>query len=104
MEQNLAKQTLKTLSLAGYGLGECTSDILIQGSVSESLEPHSIPLKIGIGGHTHVHSMSLRVEPDSNGQVTGFGRLTAKCYCGKVLVNKREIESILNAYFHEKFK
>lgn len=48
--------------------------------------------------------MSLRVEPDSNGQVTGFGRLTAKCYCGKVLVNKREIESILNAYFHEKFK
>ena len=102
MEQNLAKQTLKTLSLAGYGRGECMSDILIQESVSESLEPHSIPLKIGTGGNTHEHSFRIQTAANSSGQVTVTGRLTAHCYCGKVL-DRHTIESLLNVYFHGKF-
>ena len=97
--QNLAKQTLKTLSLAGYGLGECTSDILIPGSVSESLGLHSIPLKIEIGGNTHEHNFRLRIAADPSGQVTAFGRLTAKCFCGRVLT-RQDVESILNGKFY----
>ena len=98
VEQNLAKQTLKTLSQAGYGRGECLSDILIQGNVSESLGTFSFPLKIEIGKNTHEHSFSLQTEANSSGQVTAYGKLTAKCYCGKVLT-RNEIVKILDEKF-----
>ena len=104
MEQNLAKQTLKTLSLAGYGLGECTSDILIQDNVSGFSEPFSYPLKIEIGKSTHECSMTLKMGKGESGQqyFPRIDKLTAQCHCGKVL-DRTQIESILNAYFRIKF-
>lgn len=102
VEQNLAKQTLKTLSLAGYGLGECTSDILIPGNASESSELHSIPLKIEIGENTHEHNFRLRIAADPSGQVTAYGRLTAQCYCGKVLT-REQITTLLNTILNGNF-